>query len=197
MSNLLQNTLKNLFRINRSTSSLDVATTTFDAIQLVEEQQKRITELEKEKQCVVEQHDMWRQQWHEQGGFIVNRQYYDMWRQQWHELNTSLPNATVELNKRITELESQNQGISVEDKLPATYGLYDSYGNDLTVSDPVVTNKGLACYCSEHDIYGRSVWIGVDWDHKEAGGKLEGVTSYLPLPVTLSNQAKAPKEQGE
>jgi len=46
MSNLLQNTLKHLFRINRSTSSLDVAATTFDAIQLVEEQQKRITELE-------------------------------------------------------------------------------------------------------------------------------------------------------
>ncbi len=48
MSNLLQSTLKNLFRINRSTSSLDVAATTFDAIQLVEEQQKRIAELEKE-----------------------------------------------------------------------------------------------------------------------------------------------------
>ena len=49
MSNLLQNTLKNLFRINRSTSSLDVAATTFDAIQLVEGQQKRIAELEKER----------------------------------------------------------------------------------------------------------------------------------------------------
>ena len=100
--------------------------------------------------------------------------------------------------QRIAELESQNQGISVEDKLPATYGSYDSYGNDLTVSDPVVTNKGLACYCSEHDNYGGSVWIGVDWDHKEAGRKLEGVTYWLREAVLdLRNQAKTLKEQGE
>ena len=100
--------------------------------------------------------------------------------------------------KLIAELEFQNQGISVEDKLPATYGSYDNYGNDLTVSDPVVTNKGLACYCSEHDNYGRSVWIGVDWDHKEAGRKLEGVTYWLREAVLdLRNQAKTLKEQGE
>lgn len=85
--------------------------------------------------------------------------------------------------KRIAELESQvPKWISVEDELPDTYHSYDSYSNDLKVSDAVVTNIGAACYCDEHDFYDAPCWIAVDWDNSEAGSLIEGVTHWMPLP---------------
>tara|TARA_R110000868_G_scaffold325243_1_gene586062 strand:+ start:254 stop:505 length:252 start_codon:yes stop_codon:yes gene_type:complete len=72
--------------------------------------------------------------------------------------------------------------ISVDKELPYTYGMYDSYGNDLKVSDIVVTNVGAGCYCSESDIYKAPLWIEVDWCHKSAGTPLKGVTLWALLP---------------
>ena len=94
------------------------------------------------------------------------------------------------LDNRIAELEqSMPKWISVKDELPNTYNSYDSYGTDLTVSDPVVTDKGVACYCSEHDAYTAPCWVLIDWDHSEAGRLLIGVDYWMPLPE-LRGQCK-------
>ncbi len=69
----------------------------------------------------------------------------------------------------------------VEQEVPSTYDSYNSYGTNLTISDPVMTNKGVACYCSKHDNFDATLWVGIDWCHKEAGRPLKGVTVWMPL----------------
>ena len=92
-------------------------------------------------------------------------------------------NFVLAMAQEIEELQqSQSEWFKVEDKVPDTYGMYDSYGNNLVVSDIVVTNVGVACYCTEHDRYDTPTWIDVDWDHKEAGRPILGITHWTPVP---------------
>lgn len=64
---------------------------------------ERIAELEKEKQLVVEQHDMWRQQW--------------------HELKDSLPSRDLEQQLKILKKYANTCGILREE--PSTRSLHE------------------------------------------------------------------------
>lgn len=70
--------------------------------------------------------------------------------------------------------------ISVDDKLPEIYDLYDFAGNDVKASDIVMTNIEPAAYKDGE-------WVSAHWDCTECNKTVIGVTHWMPLPQPKSD----------